>query len=237
MGLTESVLGLIADKPAGAVSVGARYTAVRVGDRVGVARTMYVDSQEVLDVNELANRKLAHLILSDNPTEASIGAAAINAQTVPGGNLSSGNIFKKIIQMSGSFESIGVVGWFPFVRHLEGTVHVFEKSPREGCLPASEAEAILPGCDLVVITGSAFVNKTLERLLQISNGHTLVIGPSTPLSPVLFEFGADMLAGIISNADHIMEIVGHDGGTKDFIGFADSVIMEPDQSAAMIDGR
>jgi uncharacterized protein (DUF4213/DUF364 family) len=228
MGLTESVLGLIADKPAGAVSVGARYTAVRVGDRVGVARTMRVDAQEVSDLDELAGKKLAHLILSEDPIEASIGAAAINAQTLPRGNLSSGNIFKKIIKMAGRFDSIGVVGWFPFVRHLEGTVHVFEKRPREGCLPSSEAEIILPGCDLVVITGSAFVNRTLERLLKISNGFTMVIGPSTPLSPVLFEYGAGLLAGIISNSEHIMEIVGHDGGTKDFIGFADSVIMEPE---------
>jgi uncharacterized protein (DUF4213/DUF364 family) len=237
MGLTESVLDLIADRPADALSLGARYTAVRVGERVGVARTMRARPRETTDIDRLAGKKLARLILSDDPIEASIGAAAINAQTFPDGKISSGNIFKKIIQMAGRFESTGVVGWFPFVRHLKGRVHVFEKRPRDGCLAASEAETILPGCDLVIITGSAFVNKTLERLLQISRGYTLVIGPSTPLSPVLFEFGADMLAGIISNSGHVLDIVGHDGGTKDFIGFADSVIMEPDQSAAMTDGR
>jgi len=228
MDLTESVLRLIADKPADALSLGARYTAVQIGERVGVARTISEDLEGAVNVGRLAGTKLANLILSDNLIEASIGAAAINAQTTPAGKITSGNIFKKITGMAGQFDLIGVVGWFPFVRYLKGEVRVFEKRPREGCLPASEAESILPKCDLVVITGSAFVNKTLERLLQISGGYTMVIGPSTPLSPVLFEFGADMLAGIVSNAGHILDIVGNDGGTKDFIGFADSVIMEPD---------
>ena len=227
MGLIERVLQPISDKAADDIQTGRRYTAVRVGERVGLARTMREQCETPVDTRKFAKKRVAHLISSDSLIEASIGAAAINAQITPTGNITVENVFDRIIGMAGRFESIGVVGRFPFIRQLKGKVYVFEKRPIEGCLPASEAESILPGCDLVVITGSAFINKTLEHLLEISGGYTMVIGPSTPLSPVLFEFGADLLAGISCQADQVLDIVGQDGGTRDFIGFVESIIMEP----------
>ncbi len=226
MGLTEEVLRLITDKAADDIRTGLRYTAVRIGERVGLARTMHGQCQEQVDARGFIQTKLAHLVSSDRPMEASIGAAAINAQITPGGRMTTGDIFERIIEMANRSESTAVVGWFPFIRHLTGKVYVFEKRPREGCLPASEAESILPGCDLVVITGSAFVNKTLERLLEISGGYTMVIGPSTPLCPVLFDFGADLLAGVVSKAEQVLDIVGQDGGTRDFTRFVERIIME-----------
>ena len=174
----------------------------------------------------MVGSKVAGLISSDRLIEASIGAAAINAQLVPKGKIKEGNVFKMILEMAGRFESVAVVGRFPFIGQLDGSVYVFEKKPIPGCLPASRADELLPKCDLVIITGSAFINKTLEHLLEISNGYTMVIGPSTPLSPVLFDFGADLLAGISSGDENVLDIVGQGGGTRDFKRVVDNVIME-----------
>jgi len=35
-----------------------------------------------------------------------------------------------------------------------------------------------------------------ERLLELSPGLTILMGPSTPMSPVLFEYGVDMLCSL-----------------------------------------
>lgn len=90
------------------------------------------------------------------------------------------------------------------------SVSVLERKPWPGDFPDSACEYILPEQDFVFITGSAFINKTLPRLLQLSGkSRAIVLGPSTPMSPVLFKFGADELSGLspdylpVSKADEV----------------------------------
>jgi uncharacterized protein (DUF4213/DUF364 family) len=56
---------------------------------------------------------------------------------------------------------------------------------------------VLPQADVVAITSMALINRTLEPLLELCAPEALVVvlGPSTPMSPVLFEYGIDILAG------------------------------------------
>lgn len=51
--------------------------------------------------------------------------------------------------------------------------------------------------DIVALTGSALINHSLDELLALCPPKALVmlLGPSTPLSPVLFEHGATILSG------------------------------------------
>jgi uncharacterized protein (DUF4213/DUF364 family) len=58
---------------------------------------------------------------------------------------------------------------------------------------------VLPGADVVVITGMAFVNRSLGALLRLCSerAQIIVAGPSTPLSPVLFQHGVHQLCGAI----------------------------------------
>ncbi|MDY6932031.1 MAG: DUF364 domain-containing protein, partial [Halobacteriota archaeon] len=66
----------------------------------------------------------------------------------------------------------------------------------------------LPKADIVAITGSAVVNKSMERLLELSSGFTVILGPTTPMSPVLFDYGADILAGCrVINSDRLIKKV------------------------------
>ena len=91
-----------------------------------------------------------------------------------------------------------MVGRFPFIPELRKRndgVLVFETEPRGKELSDALEDELLPDCDLVVITGASLVNHTLEGLLELSEGYTRVIGPTTPLSPLLFDHGADMIAG------------------------------------------
>ena len=97
-------------------------------------------------------------------------------------------------------KSVALVGHFPFVpelREAAGRLSVLELRPRPGDLPASEAARVIPEAEVVAITGAAFVNHTIEPLLSYCRPEALVIviGPTTPLSPVLFDFGVDVISG------------------------------------------
>ena len=49
---------------------------------------------------------------------------------------------------------------------------------------------------MVGLTGTSFTNHTIEKLLDLSKGSFIVlIGPTSPLSPVLFDYGVDVIAG------------------------------------------
>jgi uncharacterized protein (DUF4213/DUF364 family) len=60
-----------------------------------------------------------------------------------------------------------------------------------------EAADLLPQADVVAITSSALINHSLDRLLGLAASGALVtlLGPSTPLSPLLFDYGISILAG------------------------------------------
>jgi len=97
--------------------------------------------------------------------------------------------------------AVAVVGRFPFIdrrlRPLARQVWVFERAPAEGELPESEAEAVLPQAELVVITGSALANGSIDDLVRLVRPHAtlLMLGPSTPLTSALFALGFDALSG------------------------------------------
>ena len=63
---------------------------------------------------------------------------------------------------------------------------ILEREPKPGDYPDSACEYLLPQCDLAVITGSAAINKTLPRLLELCRGAEVVLtGPSVSLCPAL----------------------------------------------------
>ena len=229
-GLTESVLAGFDEHPADDVRVGEGYAAVRVGTRIGLAMTMGGGPDSRRLAGDMVGKKLCGLALSGNLLEATIGTAAVNAHLRPE-RWERANAFDRILGMAGSYERAGVVGRFPFVEELKGLcreVLVFELRPLPGCLPASEAEARLPDCDLVIITGTTFVNHTMERLLELSTGYTMVVGPTTPLSPVLLDHGADVIAGALATDARVLEIVSQGGSARELMPLVEPVYIEKD---------
>ena len=55
----------------------------------------------------------------------------------------------------------------------------------------------MPQADVVGITGTAFINGTIERLLELCNprAFTVILGGTAPLSPVLFDYGISAISG------------------------------------------
>lgn len=143
--------------------------------------------------------------------KASFGLAAINSyfnekqkmnETFSSEMIRFKDAFDQLLEEPNQ-KKIGMIGHFPFADRypeLRETISIFELEPRKGDYPASACEFLLPQMELVFITGSTLVNKTLPRLLELSkNAKTVLVGSSCPLSNCLFNHGIDTLAGTIYN--------------------------------------
>lgn len=179
---------------------------VVVSKHCGLASTFHEDHphhRPVKDVGKLRQKsalELAQYTRSDNLLEACIGMAAINSMVdIDEARCMEQNAFD-ILAQKGRDKKIAIVGHFPWIsklRNIAKKLWVIEQNPQEGDLPSEAADEILPQADVIAITGSSFINHTVERLLTSSKGRfTVMLGPTTPLSPVLFDFGVDVLAGV-----------------------------------------
>jgi len=208
MKILDDLIGsLRGDAPAREVRVGAFWTAVW-SRGCGLASTTGPGGHEhgatfVQDAGHLAGRsalELASLAYSDSPLEAGIGLAAINslldvdeARCV---ELNAGDLLIE----RGRGKKVALIGHFPFVpalREAAERLWVLELRLQPGDMGAEETEAVVPQADIVAITGSAFINHTLEQLLSLCRPESFVVvlGPTTPLSPVLFDYGVDIISG------------------------------------------
>ena len=250
MKVLDEILESIADKPADDIVVGQMYTGVKIEERLGIALTLNEWGYVPRNVGNLRGTKVAHLARSWNSLEACIGTAAINALLpVPKRYEKIADIFKYTLKMCENYHRIVFVGFMPIVEKLkfdDKEIYVFERRPgyREfhdiklffsdklkekinyTLLPDTAMEEVLPKCDLAVITGSTFVNKTTDKILEMSGGYNMIFGPTTPMTPILFEYGADELAGTINrDANKIWDIISQGGGRPpiDLTGTADFV--------------
>jgi uncharacterized protein (DUF4213/DUF364 family) len=156
----------------------------------------------VKDVGKLSQKtalELAGYARSNSLLEASIGMATINSLIeVDESKCVEKNAFEILLE-KGEGKNVAVVGHFPWTPRLRGKVGnlwVLEQRVRDGDLPAQEAERVLPQCDVVGITGTSFINHTLEGLLSLcKKAYTVMIGPTTPLSSILFDHGIDVICG------------------------------------------
>jgi uncharacterized protein (DUF4213/DUF364 family) len=151
-------------------------------------------------LTELSALQLAQYARSDNVLEASIGMAAINSLiNIDESRCIEENAFD-VLARKAINKNVAIVGhfpWTPKLRKIAGTLWVIEQRPQEGDLPAEASEEILPQADVVGLTGTSFINHTVDRLLELSrNSFVVVLGPTTPLSPVLFDHGVDIPAGV-----------------------------------------
>ena len=156
----------------------------------------------VRGVGDLRNRsalELAEYAKSDNLLEASIGMATINSLIdIDETKCDVENALDVLIE-KGEGKDIAVVGhfpWIPKLRQVARKLWVLEQRPQAGDLPAEAAEDILPKADVVAITGTSLINHTAEKLLDLAKGSFIVmVGPTSPLSPVLFDWGVDVVSG------------------------------------------
>jgi uncharacterized protein (DUF4213/DUF364 family) len=157
----------------------------------------------VKDAGSLLDRsasELAQMARSGSSLEAAIGMATINSLLDVDEQRCVDLNAADLLVEQGKDKKVALVGHFPFAQRLRQAVQVLwviEKHPREGDVAESEAQRFIPQADVVAITGSAFVNHTIEGLLELCDpkAYVIVLGPTTPLSPVLFDYGVDVISG------------------------------------------
>jgi len=180
----------------------------------------------VRDVGNLTQKKALELTdyaKSNNLLEASIGMATINSMIdIDESKCIEKNAFEMILE-KGQGKNVAIVGHFPWIPKLKGktgNLWVLEQRLREGDLAAKEADRILPQCDVVGITGTSFINHTIEGLLNLcKNAYVILIGPTSPLSPILFEYGIDAICGSkVLDPDQLIRTISEGATFKQVTG-------------------
>ena len=144
--------------------------------------------------------ELVKMSYSNNILEAAVGMAAINSLLEVNDEECLELNASDLIAEKGKGKKVAIVGHFPFIPRLREIVKelwVIEKNQREGDLPEVEAENIIPQADVVGITGTAFTNHTIEKLLKLCRpeAYVVMLGDTAPLSPILFDYGIDAISG------------------------------------------
>ena len=192
------------------VWIGPYWTAVQTTCGTGLATTQLEagpthgeHAQRLAGAGKLMGRdarELAAGLASDFPLERSVGLAALNALLPePRGRISERNA-GDLAAEKGAGQTIGVVGWFPFIpklREVAARVEVLEKDAETGFALTPERAARLAQCDGLCITASALLNRTLDGILQAArpDAWKILVGPSAPVCHEMLALGFDAVCG------------------------------------------
>jgi uncharacterized protein (DUF4213/DUF364 family) len=207
--LEQLVDSLTTDQPVTAAVIGSHLIAV-MSRRLGLASNLHSPGCQGPDVlpdtvGSLVGkngRELARQVLLDEWLQAGIGMAALNSLLdLDYESLVEINA-KQIIADRANGKDLVVVGHFPFVEELRAKVRnlwIMEKEPRAGDLSEEEGYQALARADVVAVTGTSLINHTFDRILASCQpgSFKIMLGPSTPLSPILLEFGLDVIGGAL----------------------------------------
>jgi uncharacterized protein (DUF4213/DUF364 family) len=216
-----------ADAPVARVLVGAFWTAVVLDTdppRCGLASTMHGGHHghhlsgppvaQAGDVLARSGRELAGWLRSESALEASIGMAAFNALLDVDETPCVEANAEEIIVERGRGRKVAVVGHFPFIERVgqvAGECWVLELNPRPGDVPAERADELLPQADVVALTGTSLINHTFDDLIALCrpDAFVLLLGPSAPLTLVLFETGINAISGTrVTDPQTVLRLVG-----------------------------
>lgn len=148
------------------------------------------------DLRKQNLRQLAELSASWDALEMAVGIAAINAHY---------NTYDLDAQMGNGADTfrhetgrVVVVGAFPGLAEVLANPQVIETEPRPGEYPSVAMDTLLPGCAAAVVASSTIINRTLPRILRLAQGSRIaLVGPATPLTPRLYEYGVEVLGGLL----------------------------------------
>jgi len=161
-------------------------------------------------------KEVAELVKSWNFFEASAGNAALvawynkpenarkNGVEIPDQRRVEGRLKDPFINSQNEIrgKKVCVVGHFPFLEGLFEPVcdlSIVEWDPGPGDYPYNACDYLLPECDFAFITCAAIGDKSLPRLLELSENadKVAIVGPGTPLAPQFFDYGVADLSGFV----------------------------------------
>ena len=211
----DSILGAVAeaaDARVLEVRVGAYWSLVQTEGGTGIASSMrseaHMHGEKPVSaagrLHEQSAVELAGLLRSPSPPEAAVGLAAANA--LFGGTASAAGEAKAldVLRERGAGRRVAMIGRFPFADALRehcDQLWVFERglNRRREDYGEESMEQMLPQADVVAVTATTLLNRTLPAVMAAvrRDAFVMMLGPSTPLTPALFDFGFDVLCGTV----------------------------------------
>ncbi|MEM8591411.1 MAG: DUF364 domain-containing protein, partial [Pseudomonadota bacterium] len=220
--LAESVKpGLTVDK----VMIGFNWTLVRAGDLCGIARSPARGTEGARTIRPergfagVELRDLAQNLCSLDPLRRSLGLAAINAfwnRPDPPASVA------KHLTSRGGLQSIAppgegalIIGGFRAALKRLPQARIIEREPKPGDIPASAAPAAFRTAKTLAITAQTLMNGSLEPILRQSQmvPLRLLLGPSCPVTPILFDHGINEAFGAVIKDAHAAEDFIAESGT------------------------
>ena len=153
-----------------------------------------------------------------------LGAAALNAllalQLTHDGTALGDENGLDVLAREAAGKRLAVVGRFPYLDEIRAKATqswVLELEPEGDEVGPGGAADVLGQAEVVGITGSTIANGTLEELLGKCrrDAFVVLIGPSTPLSPVLFDYNVSALCGVLADDPaQTLDSIVNEGSTR-----------------------
>jgi uncharacterized protein (DUF4213/DUF364 family) len=177
--------------------------------------------------------EIVHCSLDPNVLKSAIGIATLNGLSqwiIESGNQREYEVVKEkdgfdLLDIQ-PYETVSLVGAFgPYIKRLKAMgspFYIIEKNRQtlrpdemKYFKPESEMKTAIEKSQVVIITGTAIVNHTIDAVLSwINNGkRTAIIGPTASLLPdAFFRRGVNVMAGVrILNSDLMLKILKQGG--------------------------
>jgi uncharacterized protein (DUF4213/DUF364 family) len=222
------------------IVLGLGYTGVKLSDgHAGLCYTFQTEIAQATShcqVSDLAGTlagspaiKLAEKAKSWDLKESIIGFAVLNAlsqivmdQNPQNYHIVDGDIIDHVTLTKNGV--VALVGYIcPLVPRLRANskkLYILERTPshrEQGILPDTACDQILPIADVVLITGTAIANGTIDHLLELTKkAHEVaIIGATAGILPdVLFDHGVSLVGGAkVVDTAKMLQIVSEGGGT------------------------
>jgi len=176
-------------------------------------------------------KDIGQWLLEWEPYQATVGMAAINCSinsviNKPQGtlldvqsNAANLTVFEHFLPQIKD-KKVVVIGHYPGIEQYVEQYGwmVLERSPVSGDLPDPASEFVIPQADWVFLSASTIPNKTFPRLAELAQSATTVLmGPTTPWLPELYQFGIDYLAGVeVVDSEALYQTAAEGGGVRIF---------------------
>lgn len=223
--------GIPKDWKADEIVRGSAFSYVKSRNGIGMAEIKSYDYRMPIFTRNMEGaplREVAESIKSWNFYEASVGLAAINAyynsiEVAKSNGVTIGDamhvedrIYDPFIMSQNEIrgKKVAVLGHFPHITTLLAPICEMKiiagDFPKDDDYPPTAVEFLFPESDFIFIGSSSFIDKTLPRLLELARNakKVTIVGPSTTLAPLLFDYGvADLSGFVIKDNPRAMRIV------------------------------
>ena len=180
------------------IAVGSHFLGIRAEDQgtvlAGLSSTLGAvptdeERQLVADMVGKTLADAAEQLKASRGFSISLGAAALNTGIAAPKHQPDFEASQIMAEKGKDGETV-LVGDFPFtdwLRQQVNTLHLFELQKVAGRTPPEAWDAILGRCRVLGLTGTTMLTRAMATYLEKApQAYTVIIGPTTPLSPRAF---------------------------------------------------